>query len=243
MAQETEAEYYEIPDASAKEITDVFNIIADGKDRRSIKKSLIQRFGSLDIPVTNSSLKLTCTEDGLPVEKAMPKLCLGIVVKKLVALPQWEQLASRDRRAYQDSLKQLLAGIRTIMNQYCCVEAHRPRKNSSRDAMIVDLKRQSPDKTFGEIALSYTRKTGGRITPQLAERIWKRGFEVQVDKLINGLRPDLAMASLNALFPMKGPRIRVQFTKEPPEDDELNGKNPPRPRRSRARPSRLLSII
>jgi hypothetical protein len=188
-------------------VSDLCEIVSNGKDVRSIKRALVAKFGSLALPF---GVLMDWTNGGQAptVDEYLIHTCVKALAEELVALDRWKRLADQDRQAYQKALKRLNSAISAVLNRHCGIEAHRPHANEDRDSLIVRIKNSRPDWSYAQIARKYKEKTGQEIDAGFVERIFKRRCERDIEEMIRNLRPDLDLEPFTRLFNVKIRRMR-----------------------------------
>lgn len=144
------------------------------------------------------------------MEKSLTGLldaCLGGLGKT----DAWKELARSDPKEYRRRVDAYLSLIGVILNQLCEVPSHRPTRNEERDALILAIKTEKPQRSFGQVAKEYERRTKKTMTSKNAERIYKRSCERGIEAELLKRRPDFAYQSMLKRYETEIlPRIQVE---------------------------------
>lgn len=195
--------------ASEETITRAYRIIRTGKNRKSITRALVNEFGSLELPARiaititdipdedGAAQKFERDAEGEIIENAMDRL-----VRVLLNLPRWKQVAAEDRQAYQRALDRLLDAIRLIMNRHCGIESHRPQENEERDDHITRIKMAKPEWTLAQVANKYNWKKppDEQVTRNEVGLIYDRHCKRLTERLITMWRPDFDLEPIIKAF-------------------------------------------
>jgi hypothetical protein len=182
-------------------------IVMSGKDERSIKRALRREFGSFQVTAVIFQAWMNMHggegqfgDDDLADEGHICSSLMERLVSSQMNLPRWKKIAEEDPKAYRQALNRLLAAIRTVLNRYCGVESHAPRKDRERDELLMEIKRLKPDWTFAQVAREYNRRTGKEIQSNHVERIYVRCCERETVRLIRAWRPDIDLGDILKAF-------------------------------------------
>jgi hypothetical protein len=189
---------------SAPMVARVQEIIRDGADMDSIMEAIRAQFGCLDpaamlYQAVRATAEGDLDEEDRQAEEYIAHESIARLAAVMVDLERWRAVAAEDPDKHRGGLETLLRGIRIVINRYCGVEAHRPVRNQERDDLIVKLKRES-DRSFGQVALAYSRAAGKTITAKEVERICKRRIDKEAEALIRLLRPDIDLEPILEAF-------------------------------------------
>jgi len=171
----------------------VCEIIKTGADRASIMGALKAEFPGLEVPAQVFK-KVKRTSD-MDAEERVAFHAMGMLLPQMADLRPWGRLAKSDPDLCRDSLENLVAAVRRVINSYCGFEAHRPKEDQQeRDELIAEMR--SKGWSFGQISQNYQLKTGTPISPGNAQLIFARYAARQTEDLIRLLRPELYVEPL-----------------------------------------------
>lgn len=98
---------------------------------------------------------------------------LAALIARMADVPWWTALATRDLKEFRSQQKAVLCVYKKLLNGVCGIQSHRPT-NEAQTFLILEIKLFKPDWSFGQVAHEYTRRTGKRMTPKIAERTFAR---------------------------------------------------------------------